>query len=308
MKAPAPAVRARSATNAAAEPAATPSAIAGARTPLSRELWGTPANDQGWTENRPGIVREINSWLQNEHSRTSDTLDALLLPRPNELVPWTDHAPKVSNAVSNQRMRRAKILLAARNLIIAHGRDGFTLNDIADASDVTVPTIYNLVGRRSDVIVSCFEEFLRLVIATGLSDQDPMLNPVASLSAVAVPVTLRAPKFAREIIQAMRDENPGLRQSLERHSVFGTREALRRMRACGKLHAWVDIPLLASHISAQNAATSVGWANGEIADESLWPMHLYKVGLLLLGCVTEQHAQGMRLMVQEAQELCRLTH
>jgi hypothetical protein len=144
---------------------------------------------------------------------------------------------------------------------------------------------------------------LRLVINIGLSDEDLVLDAVASLVSVGVPVILRSPEFVREIVLYMRDGSPALRQGLARQFAIAIREALRRMRSNNKLQAWVDIPLLASHISDQNAAITIAWAGGDISDEQLWATYVYKDGLVMMGCVSDQHLPTTRLMVQEAQTL-----
>ena len=55
---------------------------------------------------------------------------------------------------TNKLRRRQQILLAARDLITADGIEALTMRTLADAAQVSVPTIYTLVGGRDDVIAA----------------------------------------------------------------------------------------------------------------------------------------------------------
>ena len=54
---------------------------------------------------------------------------------------------------ANKSKRRARILDHARALIAEHGFDGLNLRDLAAAASVTVPTIYNLIGNKEQVLI-----------------------------------------------------------------------------------------------------------------------------------------------------------
>ncbi len=52
----------------------------------------------------------------------------------------------------NMDKRRQRILLEARNIIANKGADALNLRDLAAASEVTVPTIYNLIGNKNKLL------------------------------------------------------------------------------------------------------------------------------------------------------------
>src|SRR5262245_42811852 len=62
--------------------------------------------------------------------------------------------------------RRARILAAARRLIAARGFDGLTMRDLARASRVSVPTLYNLFGGKHALILGELEETFADVLAS----------------------------------------------------------------------------------------------------------------------------------------------
>ena len=52
----------------------------------------------------------------------------------------------------NKEKRRQRILSAARSLLVDAGYDAFTTRRLAKRADLTVPTIYNLIGGKEDVL------------------------------------------------------------------------------------------------------------------------------------------------------------
>ncbi|MEO0961790.1 MAG: TetR/AcrR family transcriptional regulator [Pseudomonadota bacterium] len=59
----------------------------------------------------------------------------------------------VSTRSQNKSARRTRILVEAADLMASGGMQGLTLRELAAASDVTVPTIYNLIGGRDQIIM-----------------------------------------------------------------------------------------------------------------------------------------------------------
>ena len=54
----------------------------------------------------------------------------------------------------NMQKRRTRILAEARGLLARGGFDAMNLRDLARLADVMVPTIYNLIGNKEEVIVA----------------------------------------------------------------------------------------------------------------------------------------------------------
>lgn len=60
-------------------------------------------------------------------------------------------APPTARSANKQR-RRDRILSAARQTIAKKGFEALKLRDLAVSADVTVPTIYNLIGGKPDIL------------------------------------------------------------------------------------------------------------------------------------------------------------
>src|SRR6187200_1628947 len=61
--------------------------------------------------------------------------------------------------------RRKRILAAARELIAERGYDGLTMRELAAASRVSVPTLYNLFGGKQAILLGELEETFAAVVA-----------------------------------------------------------------------------------------------------------------------------------------------
>ncbi len=53
---------------------------------------------------------------------------------------------------ANMEKRRSRILEQARKMLAAGGFDALNLRELADISGITVPTIYNLIGNKAEVL------------------------------------------------------------------------------------------------------------------------------------------------------------
>ena len=57
-------------------------------------------------------------------------------------------------------LRRQRILAAARTTLARDGFDALTVRSLAEQAGITVPTIYNLVGSKDDLLRQLIEGLL----------------------------------------------------------------------------------------------------------------------------------------------------
>lgn len=87
----------------------------------------------------------------------------------------------------NMHKRRSRILSEARGLLTRGGFDAVNLRELARLAEVTVPTIYNLVGNKEGVLVAVFADVLAEVEARMHIGADS--EPLAMAEAVVVEST-----------------------------------------------------------------------------------------------------------------------
>jgi AcrR family transcriptional regulator len=76
----------------------------------------------------------------------------------------------------NMQKRRARILAEMRGLLTRGGIEAINLRDLARLAEVTVPTIYNLIGNKEEVMIALFSDVLTEIEArvTSGSSADPL--------------------------------------------------------------------------------------------------------------------------------------
>ena len=92
----------------------------------------------------------------SKERRISQTAD----PTSDAIDPGNDVGP-LGRREDNMRRRRARILESARDLIAEGGFDALNLRDLALRAEVTVPTVYNLIGRKEELLQVLFEGSLK---------------------------------------------------------------------------------------------------------------------------------------------------
>lgn len=86
----------------------------------------------------------------------------------------------LATRTANKLKRRDHILACAGTMIALDGLDALTLANLAKRADVTVPTIHNLLGKRTDILVTLVTESMEKVMEAG---QDPDLsNPITAVT------------------------------------------------------------------------------------------------------------------------------
>ena len=91
--------------------------------------------------------------------------------------------PTTNLRAQNMQKRRDRLLSEARALLSVHGFEAFNLRELARLAEVTVPTIYNLIGNKEDVLVALFGEALAEIEAR-IRDR-AIGEPLARAGAVA---------------------------------------------------------------------------------------------------------------------------
>ena len=87
-------------------------------------------------------------------------------------------APGHATRQANKELRRQKILDIARDLIASQGFDAFTISELASRSEVSIPTIHNLFGKKQDIVQELFAELVARIDV--VLAQPDILDPVTS--------------------------------------------------------------------------------------------------------------------------------
>ena len=176
--------------------------------------------------------------------------------------------------------RRERILQAARELIAEHGFEGLTMRELAQAAGVTVPTIYNLIGAKDEVLFAAVQEQTdRWVHGIERAAGDVMAVVDANVREL-----LRTPDYYRSLLRLlMASEAAGpARQNVGRSLRAQLRGALGELAEEGGVQDWIDLGYLQEQVQNVLWITSLNWSSGQIQDDQLVAQSTYGVAMLLV--------------------------
>lgn len=195
--------------------------------------------------------------------------------------------------------RRERILATAREIIAEQGFEALTLRQLAQTAGVTVPTIYNLIGSKDQVLVAAVaeqtERFLRGIQRAA--------GDVIAVVDANLRELLRMPRYYRSLLRLLMtsDAAEEARRTVSRALGGQLRAALGELAEQGGIEDWVDLDDLGDQLLGILGGASLAWAQGFLSDRAFGRRERYGVSLLMLG-VTRGAARAAYLrLAQENQ-------
>lgn len=182
--------------------------------------------------------------------------------------------------------RRARILAAARRLIAERGYNGLTMRDLARASRVSVPTLYNLFGGKQALLLGELESTFAAVVAGVERARDGnVVDRALATCDAGNDELLAAPRYSRELILLFltSSDTAALRRaSADRYGEIMA-DVLRDGQSAGDVEPWVDPALLARRMFAHYQLAMIEWARGEIDADAFRTATRFGMCVMLLG-------------------------
>lgn len=207
--------------------------------------------------------------------------------------------------VSKQREeRRQRILEAARKLIADRGYDGVTMRELADASLVSVPTLYNLFGGKNELLFAAVERYFRDLLSTARRSED--VEGLNRLFAVCETLGVHMPRHAEYTRSLMAffggtQESTQLREFVARELTNELVEALEEMKARRQLVPWIDCVALGERLATLMIMTSFEWAAHHIDDDGLRAAMLFGAAAMVYGFARGKAAAAIEEILREQQ-------
>ena len=191
----------------------------------------------------------------------------------------------MSKRTLHMNRRRERILDSARDLISDQGFDKLTMRALAQASGVTVPTIYNLIGNKDAVLGAAIHDGTMRFFGDVPSSSN---NPVSILEK-NVSELLRHPAYYRPLLRILL--NGVASEAMSEIDGLYLRHlcaTLESMAERGELESWVDCAILAERLLANLYGAASEWATGVLSDEAFPLVASYDANIALAGVATEQ--------------------
>lgn len=168
----------------------------------------------------------------------------------------------------NMRKRRERLLSEARHLLANGGFEALNLRDLARRADVTVPTIYNLLGRKEDVLLAVAEGVLQEIESR--TAPVPDADPLTLASAVVIESTRlfeEDPAFYRGAFLAVEWLDQGGQHHADAERIFAwvgrlVGQGIDACRVAKLLQGRIPSALMAEQFMRAFRMSCRGWAFG----------------------------------------------
>ncbi len=180
--------------------------------------------------------------------------------------------------------RREQILDAARRLIRATGGTDFPMRRLAEESEVSLVTPYNLFGSKSGVLYALLNDSLeRLDQAVDVRPSAKPVDAVLELAGIAADLYASDGAFYRPLIQFLLGvPDPAHRPRSVEQSLLRWTRTVEAAVDGGLLPATVDRELLARQLLITFVGVLEFWIQGDLDDDAFRAQSLYGSTLLVL--------------------------
>jgi len=170
-----------------------------------------------------------------------------------------------------QRERRKAILDAARHQLEAHGLASVTMKNIAQASNVSTKTLYNLFGNRDLLLLEAASELLdNLEESVAVRNAEPGIPKLLAYTEAAM-AEFEYGEFARYIIRILlsaEQDHPLAQVQLGRMQKVAY-AGLTIASEQGELHSDVDLQELSHVFAANQWGVALLWEKGMLDGDQL---------------------------------------
>ncbi|MEQ8231133.1 MAG: TetR/AcrR family transcriptional regulator [Gammaproteobacteria bacterium] len=164
--------------------------------------------------------------------------------------------------------RRGRLLAEARRLLARGGYEALNLRDLAQAAGVTVPTIYNLIGRKEDVLLAVAAGVLSEVEArTAPARAADPLDQAAAVVETSTRLFAEEPEFYRAAFLAVEWLDQGGQHHAEVARIYAwvgdlMESGLAACRDAGLIVGDIPPAQMAALITRSFRMSCRGWAFG----------------------------------------------
>lgn len=233
--------------------------------------------------------------------------DKLIFPDPCQAL-WLHQnvdAQRVGIRWIKQRRLRSRVFAHARSELAEKGLEGIQLRTIARDCEISVQTIYNLVGDRSEVITQSADEWVSALGKAAL--QRVVAGEISEVIAILGTfwcAPLRSRNFVSNATQSSMLPNSEINRAFRDNAVRLVTESLRTLRTNDQLRASVHIPSLARQLVSTTQMGIYEWtiAPGDI--RSYWNEFEHGPALMLLASAIGQETTRIEASLQLIRDAC----
>jgi AcrR family transcriptional regulator len=204
--------------------------------------------------------------------------------------------------------REDRILETARRLIAERGYDGVGMRELASQSRVSVPTLYNLFGDKSALLIRAVEsQFRELLASIDRHSKGTGIDLLLAIPAGCTRALLRAPQYAKAVLGVFSQsgQRSGVISIVAEITAGQFEIALARMSDEQDLESWVDPRALGQRLASHQIMVCLEWAGGHLNALELEAAMLYGPCMMLMGAVRDGAREVLEDQARASQENSR---
>jgi len=201
----------------------------------------------------------------------------------------------------SKQKRRNRILLAARALIVEEGVPGLSMRVLAEKAEVSVATLYNLLGSKEEILYALLDQSYETLdmTATSLTEVDPIIRAQLIVEA-SVKQFLSDSEFYKRLLRGIHGIERGARASGSVLKVWALAEkAVADGMESGLLRKALPARLIAQQILASYSGAIRNWVIGRMSDDDFKAHAQLGLTLSLLAVATDETRSRLETRAQE---------
>lgn len=169
---------------------------------------------------------------------------------------------------ANKLRRKERILSSARTIIATQGYDALTLSQLASDADVTIPTIHNLLGKKSEIIAHLVGDVVSHIdqIISRQVEDDPINAIKALTEALTALYTEDETLYKAAFVAGERAKlfEHHSQQGIFKRSLLLATQVCENAKANGYLEGQIDTRILAEQLFGCQRLARLDWMNNYI--------------------------------------------
>lgn len=189
----------------------------------------------------------------------------------------------------SKQKRRNRILIAARGMIVDEGVAGLSMRALADSAEVSVATLYNLLGSKEEILYALLDQSYETLnmTAAAVTDLDAIARAEAIVDA-SVDQFLSDADFYKRLMRGIQGIETGERASSSVLKIWALAEkAVADGMADGLLRNSVPARLIAQMILSSYSGALRHWVIGRVDNDTFKAQARMGLALSLLSVATD---------------------
>lgn len=201
----------------------------------------------------------------------------------------------------SKQKRRNRILIAARGMIVDDGVSGLSMRALADAAEVSVATLYNLLGSKEEILFALLDQsYETLNMTAGTVAEVDAIHRAELIVKASVDQFLSDSTFYRRLLRGIHGIERGPRASASILKIWALAEkAVADGMEDGQLRKSVPSRLIAQQILAAYSGALRNWVLGRMDDETFMAQAQLGLSIALLAVATDDTRTRLEKRIHE---------